>query len=74
MGEDSIRPFLVRPDRGAVLLCRTSNPGAKDFQDLLMEGLPLYRHVEKNDRLLEYKCVEFAEEIIYGPLRKKPAK
>src|SRR5580700_10777088 len=45
MGEDSIRPFLVRPDRGAVLLCRTSNPGAKDFQDLLIEGLPLYRHV-----------------------------
>jgi hypothetical protein len=37
-------------------------------------SMPLYRHVEKNDRLLEYKCVEFAEEIIYGPLRKKPAK
>ncbi|MHB8475512.1 MAG: orotidine-5'-phosphate decarboxylase [Steroidobacteraceae bacterium] len=45
MGEDSIRPFLVRPDRGAVLLCRTSNPGARDFQDLLIEGLPLYRRV-----------------------------
>ena len=45
MGEDSIRPFLVRPDRGAVLLCRTSNPGAKDFQDLLIDGLPLYRRV-----------------------------
>jgi orotidine 5'-phosphate decarboxylase subfamily 2 len=35
MGEDSVRPFLARPDRGAILLCRTSNPGAKDFQDLL---------------------------------------
>ncbi len=34
MGEDSVRPFLARPDRGALLLCRTSNPGAKDFQDL----------------------------------------
>jgi orotidine-5'-phosphate decarboxylase len=45
MGEDSIRPFLARPDRGAVLLCRTSNPGAKDFQDLLVDGLPLYRRV-----------------------------
>jgi orotidine-5'-phosphate decarboxylase len=45
MGEDSVRPFLARPDRGAVLLCRTSNPGAKDFQDLLIEGLPLYRRV-----------------------------
>jgi orotidine-5'-phosphate decarboxylase len=45
MGEDSVRPFLVRPDRGAILLCRTSNPGAKDFQDLQVDGLPLYRRV-----------------------------
>ncbi len=45
MGEDSVRPFLSRPDRGAILLCRTSNPGAQDFQDLLVDGLPLYRRV-----------------------------
>ncbi len=45
MGEDSVRPFLARPDRGAVLLCRTSNAGARDFQDLLVDGLPLYRRV-----------------------------
>jgi orotidine-5'-phosphate decarboxylase len=45
LGEDSVRPFLARPDRGAILLCRTSNPGAKDFQDLLIDGLPLYRRV-----------------------------
>ena len=45
MGEDSVRPFLARPDRGAVLLCRTSNPGARDFQDLPIDGLPLYRRV-----------------------------
>src|SRR5882757_11125406 len=48
MGEDSVRPFLARPDRGAVLLCRTSNPGAKDFQDLLIDGLPLYRRVAQH--------------------------
>jgi orotidine-5'-phosphate decarboxylase len=45
MGEDSVLPFLSRPDRGAILLCRTSNPGARDFQDLLVDGLPLYRRV-----------------------------
>src|ERR1700730_14732763 len=45
MGEDSVRPFLARPDRGAILLCRTSNSGARDFQDLLVDGLPLYRRV-----------------------------
>jgi orotidine-5'-phosphate decarboxylase len=45
MGEDSVRPFLARPDRGAILLCRTSNAGARDFQDLLVDGVPLYRRV-----------------------------
>jgi orotidine-5'-phosphate decarboxylase len=48
MGEDSVRPFLARPDRGAILLCRTSNPGGKDFQDLLVDGLPLYRRVAEH--------------------------
>src|SRR5690606_8741224 len=32
--------------------------------------MPLYRHVEENARLLEYKCVVFAEELLYGHLRK----
>jgi orotidine-5'-phosphate decarboxylase len=45
MGEDAVLPFLARPERGAVLLCRTSNPGGHDFQDLLVDGLPLYRRV-----------------------------
>ena len=35
-------------------------------------SMPLYRRVEKNSRLLEYKCVEFAEELLYGNLSKKP--
>jgi orotidine-5'-phosphate decarboxylase len=48
MGADSVRPFLARKDRGAALLCRTSNSGAKDFQDLLFDGLPLYRHVAQH--------------------------
>jgi orotidine-5'-phosphate decarboxylase len=47
MGEDSVRPFLARPDRGALILCRTSNPGGKDFQNLILDGLPLYRHVAR---------------------------
>jgi orotidine-5'-phosphate decarboxylase len=48
MGADSVRPFLARKDRGTLLLCRTSNPGAKDFQDLTCDGLPLYRHVAQH--------------------------
>jgi hypothetical protein len=35
-------------------------------------SMPLYRRIEKNAQLLEYKCVEFAEDFIYGALRKVP--
>ncbi len=45
MGRDSVEPFLETPDKGAFLLLRTSNPGARDFQDLVIEGKPLYLHV-----------------------------
>jgi hypothetical protein len=36
--------------------------------------MPLYKHMEKNAQLLEFKCVEFVEELMYGHLRKKPSK
>jgi len=36
--------------------------------------MPLYRRREKDAQLLEYTCVEFAEELLYGPLRKQPSK
>jgi hypothetical protein len=44
---------------------------SKTFSRPWKISMPLYRHVEKNAKLLEYKCVEFAEELLYGPLRKK---
>ena len=47
MGRDSVEPFLTESDRGAFLLLRTSNPGARDFQDLVLEGEPLYLHVAR---------------------------
>jgi hypothetical protein len=37
-------------------------------------SLPLYRRVEKNAQLGEFKCVEYAEELLYGDLRKKTGK
>jgi len=50
LGRDSLQPFLDRADRGVVVLCRTSNPGASDLQDLLVQAengvaRPLYQHV-----------------------------
>ena len=37
-------------------------------------SMPLYRRLEKNAQLLEFKCVEFVEELMYGHLRKQPSK
>jgi hypothetical protein len=37
-------------------------------------SMPLYKHVEKNAQLLEFKCVEFVEELLYGHLRKQASK
>jgi hypothetical protein len=37
-------------------------------------SMPLYRRQEKTAQVLEYKCVEFAEELMYGHLRKKESK
>lgn len=34
--------------------------------------MPLYKRVEKNEMLLDFKCVEFVEELMYGQFRKKP--
>ncbi|GLQ47702.1 orotidine 5'-phosphate decarboxylase [Dyella lipolytica] len=45
LGRDSVQAFLDRADKGVILLCHTSNPGAADLQDLDVGGKPLYQHV-----------------------------
>ena len=47
LGRDALEPFLARGDRGCILLCRTSNPGAGDLQDLDVHGQPLWLHVSQ---------------------------
>ena len=52
MGRDSAEPFLQRNDRGCVFLCHTSNPGARDFQELAVtdgKGVsePLYQRIAR---------------------------
>ena len=47
MGFDSVAPYLERPDRGTIVLCRTSNPGGSDLQFLETDGTPLYLHVAR---------------------------
>jgi len=45
LGGDSLEPFLKYADKGVIVLCRTSNAGAKDLQDLDVGGRKLYHVV-----------------------------
>lgn len=45
LGQVALQPFLDRTDKGCIILARTSNPGAMEFQGLLVEGRPLWEHV-----------------------------
>ena len=38
LGKDSVDPFITNPEKGVFLLCKTSNPGAGDLQDLTVDG------------------------------------
>ena len=46
-GYDSLEPFFKRKEKGVFVICRTSNPGATDFQDLKVGDNPLYVEVAK---------------------------
>ena len=45
LGGEALEPFLARKDKGIIVLCRTSNPGAAEFQDLEIDGNKLYKTV-----------------------------
>ena len=47
LGHEALEPFLKRLDKGCYILCRTSNPGAGELQDLKVDGKPLYEVVAK---------------------------
>ena len=45
LGTDSLEPFLRHADRGVIILCRTSNPGGRELQELAAPDIPLYQVV-----------------------------
>jgi orotidine-5'-phosphate decarboxylase len=51
LGRAALQPFLDREDKGCIMLCRTSNPGAGEFQDLSVQianqSTKLYLHIAK---------------------------
>ncbi len=48
LGKEAIEPFLEYKDKGIIVLCRTSNPGAGEFQDLQIDNKKLYQIVASN--------------------------
>lgn len=47
-GKEALKPFLDRADKASIFWCRTSNPGAGEFQDLLSDGKPLWQSVAEH--------------------------
>ncbi|MBI2100869.1 MAG: orotidine-5'-phosphate decarboxylase [Candidatus Vogelbacteria bacterium] len=45
LGGEALQPFLARAEKGVIVLCRTSNPGAGELQDLAVLDMPLYQYV-----------------------------
>lgn len=45
LGREALKPFLDRKDKGIIILCKTSNPGSDEFQDLPFDGTPLYQKI-----------------------------
>lgn len=48
LGKEAVQPFLDKADKGVIVLVRTSNPGAGEFQDLEVDGKPLYQVVAEH--------------------------
>lgn len=48
MGRDSVMPFLERKDKGVIILCKTSNEGSAEFQNIVTDEGKLYELIAKN--------------------------
>jgi hypothetical protein len=65
------RITAASPDR---LLYEATIEDKNTFTRPWKMSFSLYRRVERNAQVMEFKCVEFSEDLIYGHLRKQPAK
>lgn len=63
LGREALKPFLDRKDKGCIILCRTSNPGAGEFQDLTLSSLD---SGNQNIKLYQYLAESVAKEWNYN--------
>lgn len=47
LGSEALKPFFDKTEKGNFILCKTSNPGAGELQDLQINNEPLYKHIAK---------------------------
>ncbi len=59
LGKDSITPFLGYPEKGAFLLCKTSNPGSDDLQNLKVES----RRAGEDSQLSTFYLYEYVAQL-----------
>ncbi len=48
LGKESLKPFFDQVEKGIFILCRTSNEGAGEFQDLIIDNKPLYQIIAEH--------------------------
>ena len=71
LGREALEPFLNRKDKGCIVLCRTSNPGSGELQDLETQGKPLWQVVaekvskdwDENNNLMLVAGATYPEEL-----------
>jgi len=50
LGREAVQPFLDRKNKGCIILCRTSNPGAGELQDLVVNKKPIWQIIAEKVR------------------------
>ncbi len=70
LGWDALAPFLSYRDKASIVLCRTSNPGCADLQNLLVDGVPLWQAVaqqamqrEERDKIMLVAGATYPKEL-----------
>lgn len=62
LGRDSVLPFINNPEKGAFVLCKTSNPGAAELQDLVVSQLTHSANLQGTNRALYEWVANFVRE------------
>jgi len=63
LGEEALAPFLAQKDRGIIVLCKTSNSGAYEFQDLILSSQYQVASIKREIKLYQYVAYQGGEKM-----------